>query len=383
MPPVPQRPPFADLDARLAAVAHIALRGANEVTRLAAETHATIARAPLPWDAEGTAHARQAPFPYRLVGHGFLLLARFSQMFLKGGPLASPETRGGRLFQSALNGVLGDKLAQWNSPLAEPMSLCDTHGSPLPADWPGQGGAGVVVFIHGLCLSDQNWQNEAHQDFVNWLESRGQRVAWLRYNTGRSIHENGEALHALLEARFGQKKAPALTLIGHSMGGLLIRSASHAAEQAKARWLGHLRNAAYLGSPHQGAPLERLGNSANRLLGLTPYSKPFMRLGNIRSEGIRDLRHGSISSDGARNLPLPSHVRHYLVAGSLHASGKHRWLGDGLVPVRSALGQHVDETRALNAPHISRYEFTSLGHMAMLGDSRVYSGLREWLERKH
>jgi len=353
------------------ALTHIALRSAGELTRLVAETHATISRAPLPWNREGMADARQAPFPYRLIAHGFFYLARLAQGVVAPHG-AQPASAHGRLFYSALNGVCGDKLEAWNSPLAQRMQLCDESGQVLPPDW-GSDAKNVVIFIHGLCLSDREWQSPAHAVFVQGLQERKQAVAWLRYNSGRRIHENGRSLSELLERRFGAGKGN-LTLIGHSMGGLLIRSAAHHAATANSPWLARLRQAVYLATPHQGAPLERLGNGLNNLLGFTPYSRPFMRLGNIRSQGIRDLHDGQVSAEAVAP-PLASGVRHLMMAGELD-DVLGQLLGDGMVPLYSALGP-ADIPEGVE---VTRRELPALGHMAMLRDERVYAVMRDWMQ---
>lgn len=364
------------------ALAHVALLGASELTRLVAETHATIRRAPLPWKADATAPAERAPLPYQLVLKAFLVLAQTAQSFLKAHQ-AQPSGRGWGLFHSALNGVAGDALSAWSNPLDAGMTLHDEFGVALTTEaWARQSRRGAVLFIHGVCLSEREWQTFHHSGFVRELREDGHGVAWLRYNSGRPIHENGAALSALLETAFAGK-GPGLTLIGHSMGGLVIRAASHHGGLNASRWLSRLRHAAYLGTPHQGAPLERLGHGANSLLALTPYTKPFMKLGNLRSTGIMDLRHGRVTPpEHEHPVALVDHARHLLLAGHFGRDGKRHWLGDGLVPVRSALGQHVEADKALSGKHVTRVELPALGHMAMLGDERVYSALREWLQAR-
>lgn len=361
------------------ALTHVALLGASELTRLIAETHATVRRTPLPWKPDATAPAEQAPLPYQLVMKAFLMLAQTAQSFLKAHQ-AHPAGREWGLFRSALNGVAGDALSAWNNPLDAGMTLHNEFGVALTAEeWVRQSRRGAVLFIHGVCLSEQEWQTFHHAGFVRELREDGHGVAWLRYNSGRPIHENGAALSALLESA-GGGKGPGITLIGHSMGGLVIRAACHQGRLDDSRWLSRLRHAAYLGTPHQGAPLERLGHGANSLLALTPYTKPFMKLGNLRSAGIMDLRHGRVTPpEHEHPVMLVDHARHLLLAAHFGRDGKRHWLGDGLVPVRSALGQHVETDKALSGKHVTRVELAGLGHLALLSDERVYSALREWL----
>lgn len=357
------------------ALAHVGLVAAGGIARLVAGTHTTIVRAPLPWKSEHAAPPEKAPLPYQLVTRSLLWLAGMAQRWSRA--LPAPASQG--LFHSALNGVVGHTLAELDSPLAQGMTLRDEFGAEVTAaDWAGSSRRGLVLFVHGLCLSEREWQSHEHAGFVRELREFGYGVAWLRYNTGHAIADNGAALSDLLEA---VPSTLPVTLIGHSMGGLVIRAASYHAEIRSAAWVGRLRHAAYLGTPHHGAPLEKLGEAANRLLALTPYTKGFMSLGNIRSRGIRDLREGRVVPGHKANpYRLAANARHLLLAGHMGREGRRHFLGDGMVPVRSALGQHVEAHRALHAKDVTRVELQALGHMQMLKDERVYATLMEWMQ---
>jgi pimeloyl-ACP methyl ester carboxylesterase len=156
-------------------------------------------------------------------------------------------------------------------------------------------------------------------------------------------------------------------LLGHSMGGLVARSACRAAAAAQHVWLGRLRRLVFLGTPHQGTPLERGGRWLERALEASPYTAPLARLGAIRSAGIRDLRHGDAT-------PLPPNVRCCAVAGRLGPDP----FGDGLVPVASALGRAARRGRCLAFDHA--WLAPGLGHLDLLDHPEVYRRLRAWLE---
>ncbi len=278
----PTPPANLPLDARAVALAHLALRGARELNQLVAETHATIAQTPLPLPSAAHAPARQAPLAYKLVGHSFLLLARWARALLQPERLAqltaAEEGLAWQRFQGALNGVCGDTLVHWKNPLASGISLRDGQGRQLSsASWPGQA-RHALLFIHGLCLTEREWDSPAHQAYVAELETKGWAVAYLRYNTGAAIAHSGRELDRLLRQLKLTGNAR-LHLIGHSMGGLVIRAACHSAQADQADWLKQLGSVVYLGSPHLGSVWERLGERANNLLALTPYTRPFMRLG--------------------------------------------------------------------------------------------------------
>ena len=200
---------------------------------------------------------------------------------------------------AALNGVLGDYLAASNKPLAIAMHL-RRGGIALPMEREAlaaaipQAGSKIVVLLHGLCMSDLQWKRHGHDHGAALANDLGYTAVYLHYNSGLHISSNGRAFAELLESLVERWPVPVteLALVGHSMGGLVARSACHYGKLAHHAWLGHLAKAVFVGTPHHGAPLERGGNWVDLLLGTTPYSAPLARLGKIRSAGITDLRFG-------------------------------------------------------------------------------------------
>jgi len=351
-----------------AGLAELVGRFGSEITALVQEVHAESS--PL---ARLTARA-PARGVYGGIRLGFASARRLAAL---GGGLAPREPAPDSWLdvQSALNGAFGH-LLEPRGGFALPMSLVPGGA--------GRGGRRLVVFLHGLCMSERCWERPAHAGFVAWArEQLGAGVAYLRYNTGLRISRNGALLADLLE-----REAPAgeLVLVGHSMGGLVALSALHQAQERGDAWPRRVRRVACLGSPHEGASLERLGNHANRFLSVSPWSRPFMRLGNLRSDGIRDLRFGHLleqdwrgrSPDDPRPAPsavrLAGHVDHLLVAAARSARGEADLLGDWLVPVASALARNLHP-----AQDARRELIVGLDHLGLLGDERVYRLLRSWL----
>jgi pimeloyl-ACP methyl ester carboxylesterase len=185
-----------------------------------------------------------------------------------------------------------------------------------------------------------------------------------------------------------------LIIIGHSMGGLLARSACHYAMQGDLTWLRHLKKLVCLGTPHHGAPLERAGNWLNLFGEISPYTAPFARLGKIRSAGIQDLRYGLFleaqqkepyckeGDDLRKWMPLPEGVACFVIAATKqqqpHGPGKDL-PGDGLVPVKSALGQHEHPTLTLPIPPSHQHICYGLNHLDLLSSSEVYDQIHRWL----
>ena len=193
-----------------------------------------------------------------------------------------------------------------------------------------------------------------------------------------------------------------LSILAHSMGGLVARSACHhAAQPAQAPagasgWLPLLRHLVFLGTPHHGAPLERAGHWVDVLLGSNAYSRPFARLAQLRSAGITDLRYGHVLEsdwqgrdrfrkcpDQRTPVPLPAGVACHAVAATLAARRSpvgERLVGDGLVPLHSALGIHDDPARTLGVARARQAVFYRLGHLDLLADAGVARQLQDWMQ---
>ncbi|HRD95929.1 MAG TPA: alpha/beta hydrolase [Rubrivivax sp.] len=295
---------------------------------------------------------------------------------------------------AALNGVLGDYLVATSNPLAATMSL-RRDGLPIEPGAPTTGR--LLVLVHGLCMNDRQWLRDGHDHGAALARDAGYTPVYVHYNTGQHVSINGRALAALLDplVQTWPQSLERVAIVGHSMGGLVARSAVHQARQAGLHWAAQLSDMVFLGTPHQGAALERAGNWLDAILGATPYAAPFARLGKVRSAGITDLRRGNLldedwvgrdrfalSPDRRQIVPLPEGVRCAAVAASLTrepGGRRERFIGDGLVPLPSALGQHADPARALAFAPDLQCTVQGVGHLGLLSDAAVYDRLRRWL----
>lgn len=283
---------------------------------------------------------------------------------------------------AALNGVVGDHLQRTGNPLAIQMQLL-RRGSVTPH---------LLLLVHGLCLDEQSWNQRGHDHGQELAAALGWTPVYLRYNTGRHVSVNGQQLATELGRLAASWPVPlqAISVVGHSMGGLVLRSAVHQALQSQAAWPGLLRHMVFLGTPHHGAPLERGGNWLHRGLDLSPYLAPFTRLSGLRSEGITDLRHGNLLDEdwaGGRfaprdersAVPLPPGVACHAIAGTLREGATT----DGLVPVTSALGRHPVASHDLQIPPSNHWIAQGVGHLALLRDEAVLQKMKQWLAEAH
>lgn len=307
---------------------------------------------------------------------------------------------------AVLNGVMGDRLADDDSPFAIAMDIrseAAMHGEHLEPETPTAPDAAgkVVLLIHGLCMNDLK-QHAQHKGLLSepgelLAEKLGYFPLYLRYNSGLHISRNGRELSKQLQQLVERwpQDIEDLSVIAHSMGGLVIRSAVQQAQQMGMNWPERLKNLVFLGTPHHGAPLERAGNWLDIILEKAPYTKPFVTLGQMRSAGITDLRYGNLlaqdwdrhdrfalKSDSREIVPLPETVNCFALAATLaekRGTLSDRLLGDGLVPLHSALGQHDEPDRTLAFPESAQKTVYKTGHLELLHSPAVNEQIISWL----
>jgi pimeloyl-ACP methyl ester carboxylesterase len=392
----------------LRGIAQLATDATTSVARIAEGVHQSV------WDTLGV--AGRAPgqtggitgFVYQavqgvaqLLGKGADTLLATLQTRLESRQGAEPATPQREAALAALNGVMGDRLLASNNPLATPMTL---RHEGVALNWqavPAGLKPKVLLMIHGLCMNDLQWNAQHADRAVNHGETLAAVLdctpLYLRYNSGLHVSQNGHELSRRLEQLVAHWPGPLeeISVLAHSMGGLLIRSALYCAQQDGLRWPKKLKNIVFLGTPHHGAPLERAGNWLDTLLGSTPYTAPLAQLGKLRSAGVTDLRYGLLldgdwqgrdrferAHDQRQPVPLPEGVACYCVAATLAARRStlsDRLIGDGLVPLRSALGQHDEVQRSLVFAKESQWTAFRTGHMELLSRPEVTQQLLHWL----
>jgi triacylglycerol lipase len=280
----------------------------------------------------------------------------------------------GRRIGAVLNGAVGDSLTGRYAALATPMRLrADGVDVPPAALRHCQDASPhVVVLVHGLLENEEWWQQDTAEDRVDFgrglAQDLGASVLRVRYNSGRRVADNGRELALLLDEVVANWPVPIerLSLIGHSMGGLVARSAVHHAVTHDLPCAAVLGDVVCLGTPHQGSDVERAAEAVGRTLGLFRQSEPLAMLFVLRSAGIKDLRHGRIAASERAGRQL-------FVAATLARdpdSWSGRVFGDLLVTPASA----TDPTQTAD-----RRTLGGVSHNALLRHPRVYAELRGWL----
>ena len=396
----PAGPPLSLADAH--ALGRLGFDSVTGVTSLVEAVHRTIAglTPPLGASPQGGAGGISG-FVYstvrgvtRLAGGGWKAIGA---MLPDAGGKLDPRREA---WVAAINGVFGEHLAKTANPLAVAMQFRH-EGRALSLETDalrktiGNDRGKLVVLLHGLCMNDLQWQRQGHDHGRMLADRLGFVPLYLYYNSGRHVSENGREFAALLARLVDAWPEPVeeLVLVGHSMGGLLARSACHYAELEKLAWRKKLKRIVFLGTPHQGAPLERAGSHVDLVLELSPYLAPFARLGKSRSAGIKDLRHGNVldedwshpdntaTRDHRHPLPLPAGVRCHALAASLQEApvkSAKRARGDGLVPVASALGEHANSAFHLTFAAKDSHVVYGCSHFDLLARDEVAGKLLAW-----
>lgn len=307
---------------------------------------------------------------------------------------ALPDRRDDAL--AVINGLLGDRLEAAGSSLSLPMRLLGPDGREL-AEPLATRPSHACLFVHGLASTERLWiptrEDEAHVAYGPALSRvHGLAPLYARYNSGRHVSTNGRELAARLEVLHrAWPELESLTAVGHSMGGLVVRSACHYGMQAGHGWVQRLRRVVLLGSPSHGAPLEQLAHVAAFTLDTiwNPWTKLIGKAINLRSAGIKDLRHGYVLDEDWRHrdvdvlalrrprvADVPPGVRWSVALGRLGASRGTlgHVLGDGLVRAASARGVGLGNPEGV-LPHAEVRVFEGVSHVGLLWTPAVL----EWL----
>lgn len=306
------------------------------------------------------------------------------------------DTKLGRSIVAAVNGLIGDELRMIDDPQAIVMAVRKEGGDVPVSPWPigemfRDASGHLVIFVHGLCENDESWAS-AYSDRIA-ADTDGTPV-FIRYNTGLRVSENGKHLDWLVRQLVDSwpTRVTRITLVGHSMGGLVVRAATNHATASGQTWQHLVRDVVCLGTPHTGAALEKVAHVGSRVLHFFPESRPFSKILNTRSAGILDLRHGYITReewegqdltrlwglDRIAAAPLPNAEYHFVVA-TLGATKRHPFstvLGDLLVHFSSAAG--IGRTGPVVEG--ARLEYLpSTHHFALLTNPQVAEWLVQWL----
>ena len=413
----------------------LVLDAVETITNLVEETHTeTVKQVAAPLraiepaapDAIMAIHGLTAGVTYktiRAVNHGVRVLSDLGADRLEATGAPAPRERSdeeGTLgwyvdqAEGALNGAIGDFLSRRGNGLDVGMTLRH-QGLPLEPTREAlqealpEATGRVCVLVHGLSATEWSW-SVASEHFhgepgvnigTQLARDAGYTPLFVRYNSGRHVSTNGALLSALLTELVAAWPHPieTLALVGHSMGGLVSRSAAHRAEAEGAPWLKHLDHVVCVGSPHLGAPLEKAANALGAALSFFnhPGTQVPAKVLKARSEGIKDLRYGYIHDaewqgqdpdalwgNNAQGVAPIAGVTFVAIAGTLTQDPEHpvgALLGDLMVRVTSATHYNgVGDDGVEHIPFRAERVFPGTDHLRLANHPEVYAVVRRALQ---
>jgi pimeloyl-ACP methyl ester carboxylesterase len=415
--------PSATLEARVnepAAVASLAGRGFAEAVRRMQEAHEAIATRSFGASGAEASPARAIHDAIAAASYGTVRLAgsavgAAAAAALRAHPPRAAAnrisaSRPGALALGALNGLIGDRLDAERSELSIPTELRH-RGRPVPVERSSLAGAypdatsRLVVFVHGLCETEGAWWLGAERRWADPDSTYGSRLQrdlgltplYVRYNTGLHVSESGGRLARLLEDLVAEwpREVSDLAIVGHSMGGLVARSACAQGEREGHRWIAPTKRVVYLGTPHLGAPLEKLTNVTAAGLAALPETRPVATVLRTRSAGIKDLRYGALLEDDwvdcdpdallgdpCSEVPLLATAEHHAICATVTRNPEAplgRVVGDLLVLYESGSGRGGRRGRRIPFVEENGRHVPTATHFDLLNHPEVDELLRTWL----
>jgi pimeloyl-ACP methyl ester carboxylesterase len=394
-------------------------RALGDLASLAAASVATQARevhqgvAERTFSALGPAASVVRTMHDRVANSAYTGAAALTGVIVRGGARALSLTRPsdapsieestvGRVAIGVLNGAWGDTLERRQNPLAKAMTLrsrgrdVGLHRADLAGAFPAARPR-VAVFLHGLGETDDAWRRRAnrHVPYGDRLESELHFTSvYVRFNSGLHISHNGRRLAALLDELTAHwpTEIAEIVLIGHSMGGLVARSACHYADQGS--WREKVRHVFMLGTPHQGAPLELAANAACHAISRLPETRGFAKPLKVRSAGVKDLGYGYVVdedwqghdpdafwSNTGTEIPFLVSANHYFISATLSRDADAplgRMIGDLLV-LRSSAWSHGGRGEPMRFGIDHYRHLGGATHFDLLNHPAIYMQLRRWL----
>lgn len=307
-----------------------------------------------------------------------------------------PASRTADVAQAITSGLWGDTLGPRRAS-APAMSIrdCDgvavTPGPGLAAAFPAATNR-LVLLVHGLVDTEHCWAGtDTHAGLATVLHDHPELTPIaIRYNTGLHISDNGQALADVLAALHDEWPIgiESIALVGHSMGGLVIRSACETALADGHPWIDKVDDVVTIASPHRGAWLEKAANVAAWGLGVAPQTRPLAAFLNGRSAGIKDLRFGAIARSDWQDIdpdavlvntvgirPLPAGIRHHFVGSVLTSNPRHPLgvvMGDFMIRTASSTARDLEPT--------SMVVHTGTHHFNTPHDPVVVDQVMAWLD---
>ena len=285
------------------------------------------------------------------------------------------------------------------------MSLRKDGKDQLPAqiltDYQTSDMKNAILYISGLFGDEDSWRDFSYMKdnklytspgISDFLIRKGYYGMYIRYNQGLHVSHNGKKLMNILDGLLSNENLPTLNIITYSLGGLVLRSALYYAKKENKTWVHKIGKVIMISSPDNGSYLEKLGYWATVLSEMSPivFLKAFGIIGNMRSDGIKDLSHGIIREEDwllANQIIRYTKENYFGELDEIDAYQIHTvvgkpgsWneiFGDGIIERTSQMYLKDKVFRKKSNPDLRSQELRSLNHFSILFSQVVLVKLAE------
>lgn len=312
-----------------------------------------------------------------------------------------------RVISSILGSTMDDKVRFTTIQMNWRLKSEDASTEELLQDFRRSGKTEITVYVPGLFTDESLWKNQRikinermvlSRGLSDYIEQWGTYSAYVRFNHGMHISENGRMLLELFRELQRNLPNTKINIVSYSIGCLITRSMLYQAKISEQGRIPNLGKIVHIAAPDMGSYLEKLGFWLGFLMEKTPITavKVIGIIGNFRSDAIKDLSHGIIrKQDWAASSPFFRSGKDYYF-GELDETDFYQafaifalpnephlsWLGDGIVETKSLRYLSSKLTYSLINPERRILEVHGANHFTLLNSGKLFKWLRSIFEPK-
>ena len=310
-----------------------------------------------------------------------------------------------RVISSILGSTMDDKVRFTTIHMNWRLNGEDAKTEALIEDFKKSGKKEITVYIPGLFTDESLWKNQRikinermflSRGLSDFIEQWGTYSAFVRFNHGMHISENGRMLLELFRELNKNLPDTKINIVSYSIGCLISRSMFYQAKTSQEGSLQNIAKVVHMAAPDMGSYLEKMGFWLGFLMEKTPITavKVIGIIGNFRSDAIKDLSHGIIrKQDWAATSPFFRGGKDYYF-GELDGADFYQafaifalphephlsWLGDGIVETKSLRNLSSKLTYSLSNPEKRILEVHGANHFTLLNSGKLFKWLRSIFE---
>ncbi|MCC5814654.1 MAG: hypothetical protein JJT78_07855 [Leptospira sp.] len=306
-----------------------------------------------------------------------------------------------RVLSSVVGATMDGKMFFTTMNMSWRINGSDVTTKELVEDFKKSNDKDIILYIQGLFTDESLWKNKRikvkernllSRGVADYLEGRGYYPAYVRYNHGLHISDNGEKLLRLVRELRKELPDVKIHIIAYSLGSLITRSMFYQAKNSNEGMIENLGKIVCVASPDKGSYLEKFGFWIGFLMEKAPITAVSVigRVGNFRSDAIKDLSHGIIrKEDWTLVSPFFRGGREYYFGEldgqdfyqaygvfALPHDPKLSWMGDGIVEIHSLRYLSTKTIYKNENPENRILEVHGANHFTVLSSGKLF----KWMD---